>query len=119
MSQCNHLWLSFWQLELITLELLLKPCQVRISGPWVYQFKMAYKDKQGILNKGTSNGQEIFKVLSHLGNEYQNDPEIPYPLLEWLSPKIQVIAHAGKDVEHRKEFLSVAGVETCTMNLEN
>lgn len=119
MSQCNHLWLSFWHLELITLELLLKPCQVRISGPWVYQFKMAYKDKQGILNNGTSNGQEIFKVLSHLGNEYQNDPEIPYPLLEWLSPKIQVIAHAGKDVEHRKEFLSVAGVETCTMNLEN
>jgi len=57
-------------LELFKRALLLKPSQVRLSGPWVYQLKLGYKDKQRILNKGISNGQEalkeIFKVLNHL-----------------------------------------------------
>jgi hypothetical protein len=44
---------------------------------------MEYTDKQRILNRGISNGQEtlkqMFNILSHQGNANQNNPEIlPY-----------------------------------------
>jgi hypothetical protein len=42
---------------------------------------MGYRAKQRILNKGNSNDGESLKempsILSHQGNESQNDPEIP------------------------------------------
>jgi hypothetical protein len=42
---------------------------------------MGYRTKQGILNRVITNGQEalkeVFNILSHRGNENQNDPEIP------------------------------------------
>jgi len=42
---------------------------------------MGYRAKQKILKSGISNGQEVpkemFNILSHQGNSYQNDPEIP------------------------------------------
>jgi hypothetical protein len=44
-----------------------------------------------ILNRRISNGQEalkeIFKLISHLKNENQNDPEIVLHLSEWLKFK--------------------------------
>jgi len=49
--------------------------------------------------------KEMFKILSHQGNENQNNPEIPLP---WLRSKTQVTTDAGKDVE-KDDFIKFIG----------
>ena len=58
---------------------------------------MEYRSKQRILDKGISDGWEMFKemfsVLSHHGNMNQNNPDSILQLSEWIRP-IQVTGHA-------------------------